>query len=187
MEIQKIFSNVENETEKLYSVLMSEGEYNLFSEHKKDQEDNFRKKLNDEYKKNNRKRNISHAVLGGSLGMIAGALKKGGNPKSMLIGTAIGSGLGSLSEYGYRKATKQDKKYQKEVDKRVLDYHEKLKNIPDQPNWKNYKDEKKYIHAIKIREKKINEAEEVRNKALNDIKRNTSKNPGKYNILRNYN
>ena len=65
MEIQKIFSNVENETEKLYSVLMSEGEYNLFSEHKKDQEDNFRKKLNDEYKKNNRKRNISHAVLGG--------------------------------------------------------------------------------------------------------------------------
>ena len=44
MEIQKIFSNVENETEKLYSVLMSEGEYNLFSEHKKDQEDNFRKK-----------------------------------------------------------------------------------------------------------------------------------------------
>ena len=119
--------------------------------------------------------------------MIAGALKKGGNPKSMLIGTAIGSGLGSLSEYGYRKATKQDKKYQKEVDKRVLDYHEKLKNIPDQPNWKNYKDEKKYIHAIKIREKKINEAEEVRNKALNDIKRNISKNPGKYNILRKYN
>ena len=150
----------------------------------KTKEEDFRKELNDAYKKNNRGRNIGHAVLGGSLGMIAGALKKGGNPKSMLIGTAIGSGLGSLSEYGYRKATKQDKKYQKEVDKRVSDYHEKLKNVPEQPNWDDYKDNKKYTNAIKTREKKINEAEEVRNKALNDIKRNTSKNPGKYNILR---
>ena len=150
----------------------------------KTKEEDFREELNDAYKKNNRKRNISHAVLGGSLGMVAGALKKGGNPKSMLIGTAIGSSLGSLSEYGYRKATKQDKKYQKEVDKRVSDYHEKLKDIPNQPNWNDYKDNKKYINAIKNREKKIIEAGEVRNKALNDIKRNTSKNPGKYNILR---
>ena len=47
MKIQKIFGNIENETEKLYSVLMSEGEYNLFSEHKKDQEDNFRKNYNE--------------------------------------------------------------------------------------------------------------------------------------------
>ena len=81
----------------------------------KTKEEDFRKELNDAYKKNNRGRNIGHAVLGGSLGMIAGALKKGGNPKSMLIGTAIGSGLGSLSEYGYRKATKQDKEYKKRL------------------------------------------------------------------------
>lgn len=58
MEIQKIFSNVENETEKLYSVLMSEEEYNLFSEHK-------------DYKKE-----LGVATVGGTLGTAGYGLKK---------------------------------------------------------------------------------------------------------------
>lgn len=57
MEIQKVFSNVENETEKLYSVLMSE-EYNLFSEHK-------------DYKKE-----LGVAAVGGTLGTAGYGLKK---------------------------------------------------------------------------------------------------------------
>lgn len=150
----------------------------------KTREDDFREELNNAYKKSNRKRNMGYAALGGSLGMMTGALKKGGNPKSMLIGTAIGSGLGSLSEYGYRKATKQDKKYQKEVEKRVSDFHEKLKNVPEEPNWNDYKNEKKYLQAIINIQNKIDEAYEVKKEALNDIKRNILKNPGKYNILR---
>ena len=46
MEIQKIFSNVEDPEENLYSVLMSEDELSLFSEFQKE----FNSKAQKEYK-----------------------------------------------------------------------------------------------------------------------------------------
>lgn len=60
MEIQKIFSNVENPEENLYSVLMDEEELSLFSE--------LQKEFGD--------RGLKDAILGSHVGYVTGDMKK---------------------------------------------------------------------------------------------------------------
>ena len=109
MEIQKIFSNTEDENEKLYSVLMSEDELALFSEYipgvtKYDRTDRF-KQMKDadvlaERKRSNAKSYISSAksgvlgaAIGSGVGAVTGALTGKGVKKGAKLGGLIGGSL----------------------------------------------------------------------------------------------
>ena len=132
MEIQKIFSNTEDENEKLYSVLMSEDELALFSEYipgvtKYDRTDKF-KQMKDadilaERKRSNAKSYISSAksgvlgaAIGSGVGAVTGALTGKGVKKGAKLGGLIG---GSLAGGGKLLATHGEREQNRFVNRRL--------------------------------------------------------------------
>lgn len=128
MEIQKVFSNIEDPEENLYSVLMTEEEVALFKEVMFSE----RKKLEKEYKKlsheTTRKLNrLTTGMSTGSFGLLGtgmGLEYAANSGKSLTkhglagagVGMAAGYGIGKLSEKLNNKAVKRgDKKFLKET------------------------------------------------------------------------
>ena len=84
MEIQKIFSNIEDPSENLYSVLLSEEELSLFSKLYSKKEEYLNGKETDFQKKSRKALTTSIAGLGATIGATSGIVSATNNPKNFL-------------------------------------------------------------------------------------------------------
>lgn len=139
MEIQKVISD-HYDTERLYSVLMSEDELRLFSDLSETDEDRLvlealaNKK--DLYSHSKLKNSLGFGALGAGLGTVAGAgighvVGKGRLKKHDIIGAAgtlyypiIGNVIGGTAGtgFGYYRGNKKQKKAEKEYEEAVAAY-----------------------------------------------------------------
>ena len=121
MQIEKIYSEIDSQ-EKLFSVLMTEEEYNLYSKY-----------ADEDYLEERRKTQKYAKPLGTALGAGLGALYgTAGGGKGALIGAGVGGGAGYLlgrhakkrakkEEDRYRKASKEDREYLRHKEEKEKD------------------------------------------------------------------
>lgn len=186
MEIQKIFSNLEDPEENLYSVLMDEDELALFSEFQKEfnskknetveeeaesyTRNSFIEPMKKEYKKSRIAKDFVSGITGMSTGsLIASAKSKKGS--HALIGAAIGGPVALGLARAHRKLTKKDKKAEELIKSRSEDYnkfskqyYEKTRKAATSKNWRKYKDE-----AVDIYYDKLKKLKEETRKDLNEL------------------
>ena len=175
MEIQKVFSDY-YDTERMYSVLMSEDELRLFSkiqdlDYIADQE--TRKK---EVRHAGAKKALKYGGIGALLGVGMGEAaemisdrsepknladlleKRRGHPKNSfskaVIGAALGAGSGAA--LGYYRGNKRRKNVEKDVDKRLEDY-----NKANESEKAYLRERDKYGRALELRKQHLDEMKEM--------------------------
>lgn len=173
MEIQKVFSNIEDPEENLYSVLMSEEELSLFSEFQKEYSkkptwtveeesewttnNHFTKPMKKHYKMSR----ISKDMVAGLTGMATGGLLASAKSKKgsdALVGGILGAAGGVGLAKDHRKLTGKDKKAEELINSGSKEY-----------NKLNEKHVKRYREGKSKDWKLLDKMSEIKDKTKKDL------------------